>query len=108
MSVKHVDKDGFVQEVLQNTTPVLVDFWAPWCGPCRAVAPVLESIASENEGVLKVVKVNIDENPELASAYGIRSIPAFKVFNQGNVEAQFGGAMPKSQFETALAGYLKA
>ncbi|MEK0242897.1 thioredoxin [Klebsiella variicola] len=106
MLVKNVDKDTFVQEVLHSEIPVLVDFWAAWCGPCRSVAPVLESIAEENEGSLKVVKVNIDENPELASVYGIRSIPAFKVFNKGDVELQFGGALPKSQFEAALAAFL--
>ncbi|EPT0781050.1 thioredoxin [Enterobacter hormaechei] len=106
MLVKNVDKDTFVKEVLHSEIPVLVDFWAAWCGPCRSVAPVLDSIAEENEGSLKVVKVNIDENPELASVYGIRSIPAFKVFNKGDVELQFGGALPKSQFEVALAPFL--
>lgn len=107
MLVKNVDKEGFVDEVVKSETPVLVDFWAAWCAPCRAVAPILESIAEENEGSLKVVKVNIDENPELAAVYGIRSIPAFKVFNKGNVELEFGGALPKSQFEATLAPFLK-
>lgn len=106
MLVKNVDKDAFVDEVMKSEIPVLVDFWAAWCGPCRSVAPVLESIAAENEGSLKVVKVNIDENPELASIYGIRSIPAFKVFNKGDVELEFGGALPKSQFDAALAPFL--
>ena len=106
MSVKNITTDSFVQEVLNSETPVLVDFWAPWCGPCRAVAPIIESLAAEHAGSLKVVKVDIDANPELASAYGIRSIPAFKVFNKGSVEVQLTGAMPKSQFDAALSGVL--
>jgi thioredoxin 1 len=107
MSSINVDKNSFVKEVIKNETPVIVDFWAPWCGPCRSVSPVLEQIAIENEGTLKVVKVNIDENPELASVYGIRSIPAFKVFVDGNIELEFGGALPKSRFESALLPFLK-
>lgn len=107
MNIKNVNKEDFVSEVIKSDVPVLVDFWAAWCGPCRSVAPILEHIANENADTLKVVKVNIDENPELASVYGIRSIPAFKVFDKGNVELEFGGALPKGQFVAALAGYAK-
>lgn len=107
MNIKSVNKEDFVSEVIHSEIPVLVDFWAAWCGPCRSVTPILEQIAEENSATLKVVKVNIDENPELASIYGIRSIPAFKVFNQGHIKLEFSGALPKSQFVSALAGYVK-
>ncbi|EMU1127495.1 TPA: thioredoxin [Citrobacter koseri] len=106
MSIKNIDKDNFINEVIKSNVPVLVDFWAAWCAPCRAVAPILEELASKHGGKLRVVKVNIDENPELASAYGIRSIPAFKVFNAGSIELEFGGALPKSQFIKHLDKYL--
>lgn len=106
MSIKQINKDTFVTEVINSDLPVLVDFWAAWCNPCRAVSPILDQLASENEGKIRIVKVNIDENPELASVYGIRSIPAFKLFNAGKVELEFGGALPKSEFIKKLDNYL--
>ncbi len=92
-----LNKDNFTQEVVESSRPVLVDFWAAWCAPCRAVAPVGERLAEELEGRLTVGKVNVDDEPELARAYGIRSIPALLVFRDGEVVEQIVGAVP---FET--------
>jgi thioredoxin 1 len=86
---------NFQQEVLNSDTPVLVDFWAVWCGPCRMVAPVVEEIAKEYEGRLKVGKVNVDDNPGISVQYGIRSIPTLMVFKNGQVVEQIIGAVPK-------------
>jgi thioredoxin 1 len=92
----------FEQEVLQSETPVIVDFWAEWCGPCHAVAPVLDRIVEEHEGELKLVKVNIDENQGLALKYGIQSIPAMILFKDGQPAAATVGAQPKGALERAL------
>jgi thioredoxin 1 len=92
----------FDTEVLQSETPVIVDFWAEWCGPCRAVAPVLQQIADEREGELRVVKVNIDEEPELAQRYGILSIPTIVLFKGGAPAAAAVGAQPKRMLEQSL------
>ena len=92
----------FEQEVLQSETPVLVDFWAEWCGPCHAVAPVLDRIVEERNGELKLVKVNIDENQGLAIKYGIQSIPAMILFKDGEPAAATVGAQPKGALERAL------
>src|SRR5204863_1323385 len=81
----------FETDVLQNDTPVLVDFWAPWCGPCRMVAPIVEELAGEYEGRVKFVKLNTDENPQVASKYGIRSIPTLLVFKGGEIAGQIVG-----------------
>ena len=97
-----VTEQTFDQEVLQSDTPVLVDFWAEWCGPCHAVAPVLDKIAEERASELKLVKVNIDENQNLAIKYGIQSIPAMVLFKGGEPAAAAIGAQPKPALEKAL------
>jgi len=97
-----VTTDSFDQEVLQSETPVLVDFWAEWCGPCHAVSPVLDKIAEERNGELKLVKVNIDEERELSERYGIASIPTMILFKDGEPAAAVIGAQPKSAIERSL------
>ncbi len=101
-----VTDSSFDQEVLHSDVPVLVDFWAPWCGPCRMVAPVVEEIANQFEGKIKVVKVNTDENPQVASKYGIRSIPTLMIFKDGEKVDMVVGAVPKSTLVTTLEKYL--
>jgi len=102
MAAATVTQDTFEQEVLQSETPVLVDFWAEWCGPCHAVAPVLDRIVEEREGEIKLVKVNIDENQELAMRYGIQSIPNMILFRDGQPAASVIGARPKAAIEREL------
>jgi thioredoxin len=97
-----VTESSFDQEVLGSETPVLVDFWAEWCGPCHAVSPILERIVEERNGDLKLVKVNIDEEQELARRYGIMSIPAMILFKGGEPAAAAVGAQPKGALERAL------
>ncbi len=95
--------DGtFEDEVLKSDTPVLVDFWAPWCGPCRAIAPVIEELSGEYEGKLRVAKCNVDDNPKTPSRYGIRAIPTLIIFKDGNVSEQITGAVAKSQITAAI------
>src|SRR5437868_10632545 len=96
-----VTESSFEQEVLQSDKPVIVDFWAEWCGPCHAVSPVLDKIVEERESDLKLVKVNIDEEPSLAQKYGIVSIPTIILFREGEPAAAASGAQPKSAVEKA-------
>jgi thioredoxin 1 len=97
-----VTEQSFEQEVLQSDTPVVVDFWAEWCGPCHAVAPVLDRIVAERNGDLKLVKVNIDEQPGLALRYGVQSIPTMILFKEGQPAAAAIGAQPKTALEKSL------
>jgi thioredoxin 1 len=97
-----VTEQSFEQEVLQSDVPVVVDFWAEWCGPCHAVAPVLDKIVEERNGDLKLVKVNIDEQPGLAARYGVQSIPTMILFKEGEPAAAAIGAQPKTALERSL------
>ena len=106
MSATAVTDSSFKEEVLDNEEPVLVDFWAPWCGPCRMVAPVVEEIAIQYQGQLKVVKVNTDENPQVAGQYGIRSIPTLMIFKGGQKVDMVVGAVPKTTLCQTVDKYL--
>ena len=101
-NVQEVSDATFESEVLQSSTPVLIDFWAPWCGPCRAIAPVVEELAGEYAGKLKVVKMNVDENQATPSRYGVRGIPNLILFKGGQVHEQIVGAVPKSRLAQAV------
>ena len=95
--IHHVKDDTFEAEVLKSDTPVLVDYWAEWCGPCKMIAPILDEVATEYAGKLKVAKVNIDDNQATPAKYGIRGIPTLMIFKNGNIEATKVGALSKSQ-----------
>lgn len=103
MTTVTVNKDNFDKEVLKSRKPVVVDFWAEWCGPCKMIAPALDEISAEMKGQVKIAKLNIDENPELATQFGVRSIPTLLMFKNGEVSSNMVGAAPKSR----LAEWIK-
>jgi thioredoxin len=106
--VTHVTDANFEAEVLKSGQPVLVDFWAPWCGPCRAIAPYVDQLADEYSGRLKVVKINVDDNPQTPARFGVRGIPNLVIIKGGQVKEQIVGAVPKANLvravDSALAG----
>ena len=102
MALQEFNDNNFEAEVLQSGEPVLVDFWAPWCGPCRQIAPVIEELAGENDGTVKVGKLNVDEAPGSAQSYGVSSIPTLMVFKGGEVVDRFVGMQPKARLQQAL------
>ncbi len=97
----------FNDEVLQSKTPVLVDFWAEWCGPCKSIAPLIEDIARDYDGQLKVRKLNVDENPEAARSFGVRSIPTLAVFKNGEVQETVIGVQPKAKLDQMIKQYIQ-
>jgi thioredoxin 1 len=101
-NIQQVSDDAFDSEVLKSDLPVLIDFWAPWCGPCKAIAPVVEELAKEYDGRLKVVKMNVDDNPQTPSRYNVRGIPNLILFKGGQVKDQIVGAVPKAQLVKAI------
>ena len=101
-AIQHVTDDTFEPEVLKSYTAVLVDYWAEWCGPCKSIAPILDEIAKEYEGRLKIAKINVDENQQVPAKFGIRGIPTLMLFKNGNVEATRVGALSKSQLTAFL------
>lgn len=105
-SVSEINDSNFETEVLKSTIPVLVDFWAPWCGPCKSIAPVLEDMATEYSGKIKIVKVNIDDNPRSPSSYDVRGIPNLVFFKGGQVVKRVVGAVPKDVLTGAVAEVL--
>ena len=100
--IANLTNDSFKPAVTSATTPVLVDFWAPWCGPCKAIAPILEELATELDGKVKIAKVNIDENDAVAAEFGIRAIPTMLLFKDGAIAKKVIGAMPKRRLEAEL------
>ncbi len=101
-NVNELTDATFEQEVLNSSEPVLVDFWAPWCGPCRMIGPVVEELAQENAGTLKVGKINIDDSPNTAAGYGVSSIPTIMIFKGGEVVDRFVGVQPKNRLQEAI------
>ncbi|HVV69674.1 MAG TPA: thioredoxin TrxA [Gammaproteobacteria bacterium] len=105
-SLQHVTDDAFDEQVLKSSTPVLVDFWAEWCGPCKMIGPVLEEVAKEYTDKLKIVKINVDENSKTPAKYGIRGIPSLLLFKDGNMVSMKVGALSKSQLTAFLDDHL--
>ncbi|HQT80803.1 MAG: thioredoxin [Ferrovum sp. 37-45-19] len=105
-SIIHISDRSFDADVLQANTPVLLDFWAEWCGPCKLIAPILEDIAKDYSGRLKIAKLNVDDNPETSRKFGIRGIPTLLLFKNGNVEATKVGALSKSQLSAFIDSHL--
>jgi thioredoxin 1 len=101
-NITEVTDENFKSEILDSAIPVLVDFWAAWCGPCRAIAPVVEELAAQYEGQVKIGKCNVDENPKTPGQYGIRAIPTLILFKNGTVAEQITGAVSKATLETAI------
>ena len=105
-SISHLTDETFEEEVLQSNIPVLVDYWAPWCEPCKMIAPILDSLTTEYAGKLKISKVNIDDNQKIPQKYGVRGIPTLMIFKNGNVEATKVGALSKSQLTAFIDSIL--
>ncbi|MCZ8234363.1 MAG: thioredoxin TrxA [Inhella sp.] len=100
--IKHVSDASFEADVLQSSTPVLVDYWAEWCGPCKMIAPVLDEVAASNQGKLQIAKMNVDENREVPAKFGIRGIPTLMLFKNGQLAATKVGALSKAQLQQFL------
>ena len=101
-NVVEINDIDFDKEVIESEVPVLVDFWAPWGGPCKALAPTLDEISKDNEGKIKIVKINVDDNKEIAVKFGIQSIPTMLIFIKGELKEQIVGSLPKNQIEKTL------
>ena len=106
MSILHLKDDNFKKEVLESLLPVIVDFWAPWCGPCKMIAPIIDELAREYDKKIKVGKVNVDEGSKIASHYGIMSIPTIIFFKKGKIMEQVVGAISKSEFKKKIEANL--
>jgi len=104
--IKHVSDASFEADVLQSGTPVLIDYWAEWCGPCKAIAPILDEVSSDYQGKLQVAKMNVDENREVPAKYGIRGIPTLMLFKDGQLAATKVGALTKQQLTSFLDAHL--
>ena len=106
MGVLHLDQNNFKNEVLQSSTPVLVDFWAEWCGPCKMLSPIVDQVATELAGKMKVAKLNVDEAPDLAGQYNVMSIPTLLIFKNGEPVDQIVGALPKDRLLAKINPHL--